>query len=146
MTRLLKAMRDAVAVAGLMVLLAGTAAWAHDATKVPVAGPATVSAPDAAMPTTGASGLLLAILVAGIVLPIARPRRLPAALVIILVILGFETGFHSTHHLNDPARAADCTIAGLAVHLVGSPVDNVSGDLIGSPVPREGRAPPATHA
>jgi hypothetical protein len=157
-------MRDAVAGASLMVLLVGTVAWAHEAAKVPVTDPVTVSAPDTATPTTDASGLLLAGLVAGIVPCLARPRRLTAALVIILVILAFETGLHSTHHLNDPARASACTVAILAVHLVGSPVDNVSVDLIGSPAhrpispeperqvphsrpaPHEGRAPPASHA
>lgn len=165
MTRRLRLMRDAVAGAGLMVLLVGTAAWAHEAAKVPATDLVTGSvAENTATPTTDVSGLLLAGLVAGIVLCLARPRRLPATLVIILVILGFETGLHSTHHLNDPARAADCTVAGLAVHLVGSPVDDVSVDLIGSPAhrpispesetqvphsrpaPQEGRAPPASHA
>jgi len=170
MTKHLRLVRDVVAGASLIVLLVGSVAWAHNVANVPTSDafatshPVAVTAPDPAPATIGASGLLLAGLVLGIVLGLARPKRLPAALVIVLMILAFETGLHSTHHLNDPARAADCTVAVLAVHLVGGPLDDLSIDLIGSPAhrpispeietqvphsrpaPQEGRAPPASHA
>ena len=144
-------------------LLAGIPAWAHDIPRT-LAGPAAGSVPSGAAPPMDNRGLLIAALVVGIVLHLARRRRLAVALVIILVPLGFETGLHSVHHLNDPVRAAECAVAFSAVHLVGSPVDDVSVDLIGSvahspitpepetqvPHPRatahEGRAPPTSHA
>jgi hypothetical protein len=136
--------------------LAPAAAWAHGR-AVPVRDLAAAPAPSA-------DELLLASLAAVIALGLGGRRRLAVALAIVLAGLGFEIGLHSTHHLADPVRAAACVVAGVTVHLSGTPVDAPGLDptvtrapdpappaprghgLRHRAAPHEGRAPPAPVA
>jgi hypothetical protein len=109
-------------------------------------------------------GLLLASLAAVIALGLGRRRRLALALAVVLPVLGFEVGLHSTHHLDNPGRAAECTVALATIHLSGTPVAPPTLDLSAArvpspappaprvpatphrPAPHEGRAPPVSIA
>ncbi len=76
-------------------------------------------------------------------------RRLVIGLVVALLTLAFEAGLHSTHHLGDPVRGAECALALATAHLDGAPVDTVGlapavdaaldGPLLLAPVPLAAR-------
>jgi hypothetical protein len=149
------------AVTLLTSLLAPASAGAHGAPgeAEALAGPV---AELAAAPPGGLDGLLLVALAAVVALGASRRRRLALALVLALLTLAFEAGLHSTHHLGDPVRAAECALAFATAHLDGAPVDAVSlapavdpapdGPPLAAPAPpaagraapHEGRAPPAS--
>jgi len=147
----------------LTLLLVGTAttSWAHEGrhAPAPVVEPAPVSALD-----SGAAGLLALVGLAGVIaLAARRPRRpiLALGVAVPLLVLGVEARLHAVHHLGDPARAAECTVAVATAHLTGSPADAVTADVVAAPalylvlpglpapIPQrppathEGRAPPA---
>ena len=143
-------------------LLAPVSAWAHRAAPVAPAEAGSV-AELAAAPPGDLDGLLLVALAAVVALGMSR-RRLAIGLVLALLTLAFEAGLHSTHHLGDPVRAAECALAFATAHLDGAPVDAVSlapavdaapdGPLLLASVPvtarriptHEGRAPPTLVA
>jgi hypothetical protein len=150
------AIRTRVAVIGGLLSWALTAvpAWAHDR-PAPVRDLAAAS-------TSDAGGLLLASLAAVIALGLGRRRRLALALAIVLPVLGFEVGLHSTHHVDDPVGAGQCTVAVATIHLSGTPVAPPTLDPSAArapspappalrvqvrahrPAPHEGRAPPVS--
>jgi hypothetical protein len=148
--------RVVVVAALLLWALTPSPSWAHDR-------PAPIRDLTAA-PTSDTDGLLLGSMAAVIALGLGRRRRLAVALAIVLPVLGFEVGLHSTHHLGEPVRAAECAVAVAAIHLSGTPVDAPGLDLTVTrapdpappdlrvqvtqhrPAPHEGRAPPASMA
>ena len=154
--------RGLVAATMLASLLAPASAWAHPAAPAAPAEAGPV-AELAAAPPGDLDGVLLVALAAVVALGMSR-RRLVIGLVLALLTFAFEAGLHSTHHLGDPVRGAECALALATAHLDGAPVDTVGlapavdaapdGPLLLAPVPlaarrvptHEGRAPPVPIA
>jgi hypothetical protein len=149
----------------LTVLLAvtATASWAHDGSHLPVL--VTGSVADPISEPGGAPVLLLVVaLAAASALGASRPRRRVLSVVVLFLVLEFEAGLHAVHHLDDPARAAECATAVATAHLTGSPVDRVTAEPVDilalhsvpseiptpvaqrPPAPYAGRAPPTSIA
>jgi hypothetical protein len=144
---------------GLLLTALVTVSRAHDTPHPPVLAQAPVADPAEARGPAPAS-LLLVVLAAVSAAGMVRRKRLALSLVLLLAVLGFEAGFHSVHHLDDPARAAECAVAVATAHLAGSLVDGVSAGPVAlralcpvvlalpAPVvllpraPHTGRAPP----
>jgi hypothetical protein len=156
------------------VLTIGGPAWAHDRTSPAPAPPMRVAAaPVVAIPvevlsagTPEPSVPWAALLLLGAIgaAAVSRQRRLVAiTLVAIVALLAFETGVHSTHHLDKPQDAAQCTVAGMSAQLSADVVNvmveapllapQAIAPALASPVlaaraiaPDAGRAPPALPA
>jgi hypothetical protein len=92
---------------------------------------ATVSVPDRISEPGGAPVLaLLVALALASTLGVSRRKHLALSLVALLLVLAFEGSLHAVHHLDDPARAAECAAAVATAHLTGSLVDGVTADPI----------------
>ncbi|HXJ78740.1 MAG TPA: hypothetical protein VMS64_08685 [Candidatus Methylomirabilis sp.] len=145
------------ATALLGVLLASMPSSAHQAASAPAVLSATVTSSPAVDDNTVTLGLLLLAFAALIVVGFRWPRRLVAPLAILLLVLAFQAGLHAAHHMGG---ADQCVVALATAHLVASPAEVVTVDLVAAPrfhaapsaplvqvtlhrpVPHEGRGPP----
>ncbi|HEY1335516.1 MAG TPA: hypothetical protein VGF31_14735 [Myxococcaceae bacterium] len=138
-----------------LLLLLAMPAYAHDDADHPGIIAIAVSGSG-----TGPSGLLLGAIAAVIGLGMTRRRLLALALAGLLLVLTLEAAVHSVHHLDDPARAAECAVAVATAHAPIDLADAVTADPAylrvwypirtafpdplaqRAPAPRTGRSPP----
>jgi hypothetical protein len=143
----------------VLLLVAAPTSWAHDGPH-----PAVIVADPLLGTDGGAGGLLLIAIAAAAAIGLRRRRLLTLGLVLLLLVLTFEAARHSVHHLDDPARAAECAVAVATAHVAVDLVDGVAPDPGGfgvwyairtalpdpiaqpAPAPRTGRAPPISLA
>ncbi len=147
----------------LLFAMTATAAWAHDGRHPTVLAAGPVK--DPISEPRGAPVLpVLVALAAASALGVSRRSRLALSVAGLLLVLDFEAGLHAVHHLDNPARAAECATAVATAHLTGTLVDGVTADpidipalhpvqfedptpvVLRPPAPYIGRAPPTAIA
>ena len=133
------------AAAFLVLLLAPTPSWAHEAVRAPAQSATDAAWNAAPHDDTVIASLIFTALAALIGFSLRRPRRLVASLAILLLVLTFEAGLHSAHHVGEPDQSAACVVAMATAHLVGNPVEVVTVDPGAAPLLHATPPPPSVQ-